>query len=212
MSRIVVLFLNSSSTTTWASIKWLLREFVALRRHAPHTQESDFVFNIIVLEGKDVGSSAGIAEHISYSAEKRGSQSLPYFQRRMMAKKYKISSYWSVRRTWSPQHKHHATADILAHVVYYVLEIQKSSHRIARDRDIHLSSVVSAIKSELKELNIRTLFCRVSWNGRIPRRSIFVGEEENLFYVGATRAKYRLTLLTTDNVQKAKLFYWANGA
>ena len=102
-----------------------------------------------------------LAEHISYSCGEEGPAILALFptqddgqeiqnQFLLECEAHMIASAQAI----------HATADILAHVVYYVLEIQKSSHRIARDRDIHLSSVVSAIKSELKELNIRTLFCR----------------------------------------------------
>lgn len=43
----------------------------------------------------------------------------------------------------------HATADILAHVVYYAFEIQNSNHRILQERNIKLSSVISAIEKVL---------------------------------------------------------------
>lgn len=43
----------------------------------------------------------------------------------------------------------HATADILAHVVYYAFEIQNSDHRILQERNIKLSSVISALEKVL---------------------------------------------------------------
>jgi hypothetical protein len=43
----------------------------------------------------------------------------------------------------------HATADILAHVIYYAFEIQNSDHRILQERNIKLSSVISAIEKAL---------------------------------------------------------------
>ena len=91
-----------------------------------------------------------LAEHVSYSCGEDGPAILALFPTQddgqekhnqffLECEAHMIASAQAI----------HATADILAHVVYYVFEIQKSRHRIHRNRDIYLSSVIAAIKSEL---------------------------------------------------------------
>lgn len=91
-----------------------------------------------------------LAEHIAYSCREDGPGVLALFPTKPDSQeKYNQFFLECEAHMIASAQAIHATADILAHLVYYVYEIQSSDHRIARDRDIQLSSVIAAIEKEL---------------------------------------------------------------